>query len=129
MIRLGLRIVGTIQIILGVAYLFAPNELLRHMGHTAPAPDLLYPFGMLAARFLAYGAGFWIASKAPENNVLWIRLMALIQVIDLSVGLFYTMNGVVPWGLSAFPMFNAVWIFLMCSLWKPTKRRAVPIAT
>jgi peptidoglycan/LPS O-acetylase OafA/YrhL len=128
MIRIGLRVVGTVQLVLGVAYLAAPGLLLHKMGHSAPAPDLYYPLGMLAARFLAYGAGFWIASKAPEDNLLWIRLMALIQAIDFSVGLLYTMNGTVPWALSAFPMFNATWIFLMCALWKPRAARRSPQA-
>lgn len=129
MIRFGLRLVGTVQLVLGMAYLVAPGLLLHKMGHTAPAPDLYYPLGMLAARFLAYGTGFWIASKAPEDNLLWIRLMALIQAIDLSVGLLYTINGTVPWTLSAFPMFNAVWIFLMCALWKPEVARSSLQAT
>lgn len=128
MMRIGLRVVGTVQLLLGLAYLLAPGLLLRQMGHTVPAPDLFYPLGMLAARFLAYGAGFWIASKAPADNLLWIRLMALIQAIDLSVGLFYTLNGTVSWALSAFPMFNALWIFLMCALWRPGTPARSPLA-
>ena len=123
MIRIALRVVGTIQIILGLAYLFAPYQILQQMGHSAPAPDLLYPLGMLAARFLAYGIGLWLASYAPAEHVVWIRLMAFIQLIDFSVGLFYTLHGVVPWSLSAFPLFNAVWIGLLLALWQPKRER------
>lgn len=119
MVRTGLRVVAGIQIILGMAYLFFPVQFLRQMGHSMPAPDLLYPLGMLAARFIGYGIGLWIASAAPVRNLLWLRVMAGIQMVDLGVGLFYTLRGIVPWSLSAFPMFNAVWIAAFLLLWRP----------
>lgn len=119
MFRIALRVVGGLQIILGLAYLFAPDTLLLKMGHSLPAEDLLYPLGMLGARFLTYGIGLWIISADPLRHILWIRLMAVIQLIDLAVGVFYTVTGVVPFLLSAFPMFNATWIALIFALWKP----------
>lgn len=124
MFRIALRLVGSIQIVLGLAYLLAPDMLLLKMGHSLPAPDLLYPFGMLSSRFLAYGAGLWIISSNPEKHVLWIRLMAFIQLIDLAVGIFYTATNVVPLSLSAFPMFNATWIGLLFAFWKPVSSPA-----
>ncbi|MEQ1589076.1 MAG: hypothetical protein ABL902_01825 [Gallionella sp.] len=120
MFRIALKVVGSIQTVLGLAYLLAPNMLLLKMGHSPLAADLLYPFGMLASRFLAYGIGLWIMSSDPEKHILWIRLMAFIQLIDLAVGVFYTATGAVPLSLSAFPMFNAIWIGLLFAFWKPT---------
>ena len=93
MFKIALRVVAGIQVVLGLAYLFAPDLLLSTMGHSLPAEDLRYPLGMLAARFIAYGIGLWIISDHPEKHLLWIRLMALIQLIDLLVGLFYTATG------------------------------------
>lgn len=119
MFCVALRVVGSIQIILGLAYLLIPNMLLLKMGHSQPAADLLYPFGMLASRFLVYGVGLWIISSDPVKHILWVRLMAYIQFIDLVVGAFYTATGVVPLSLSAFPMFNAIWIGLLFAFWKP----------
>ncbi len=119
MFRIALRVVGSIQIVLGLAYLLAPDQFLATMGHSQPAADLLYPLGMLSARFLAYGIGLWIISSDPVKHILWIRLMAFIQLIDLAVGVFYTATGVVPLSLSAFPMFNAIWIGLLFAFWKP----------
>lgn len=119
MFSIALKIVGGIQIILGLAYLLVPDAFLLQMGHTLPAADLRYPFGMLASRFLVYGAGLWIISADPPKHLLWIRLMACIQLIDLAVGIFYTATDIVPLSLSAFPMFNAIWIGLLFALWKP----------
>lgn len=124
MFRIALRVVGSIQIVLGLAYLLAPDQFLATMGHSQPAADLLYPLGMLSARFLAYGIGLWIISADPVKHILWIRLMAFIQLIDLAVGVFYTATGVVPISLSAFPMFNAIWIGLLFVFWKPASTGA-----
>ena len=114
-----LKLIGSIQIVLGLAYLFAPAFFLHAMGHSLPQPDIYYPLGMLAARFIAYGIALFIIASAPAQHVLWINFMILIQLIDLGVGIFYTSMGVIPLSLSAFPMFNAVWIILLLAMWRP----------
>lgn len=116
-----LRLIGAIQIILGLAYLFAPSLFLQSMGHSLPQPDIYYPLGMLAARFIAYGIALIVIADTAEQHVLWLNFMILIQVIDLGVGIFYTVVGVLPLSLSAFPMFNAVWIILLLAIWRPVK--------
>lgn len=114
-----LKLIGTIQIILGMAYLFAPALFLHSMGHSIPQPDIYYPLGMLAARFIAFGIALLIISSSPAQHVLWINVMILIQIIDLAVGIFYTSIAVIPLSLSAFPMFNATWIILLLVMWRP----------
>jgi hypothetical protein len=116
--------VGIVQLVLGLAYLFIPHELLRWMGHSLPATDINYPLGMLAARFLAYGLGMLVIARAPAQHPFWIKNMVLIQVIDLAVGLFYTLSGTIPLKLSAFPMFNATLIALLLWLWRPKSASA-----
>ena len=114
-----LKLIGIIQISLGLAYLFVPALFLQSMGHSLPQPDIYYPLGMLAARFIAYGIALLVISSAPAQHILWINLMILIQAIDLLVGIVYTATGVLPLSLSGFPMFNAIWIILLLALWRP----------
>lgn len=120
-----LKIVGTIQLVLGLAYLLAPALFLHAMGHSTPQPDIYYPLGMLAARFIAYGIALFVIASTPAQHALWINSMILIQVIDLGVGIFYTSIGVIRLSLSAFPMFNATWIILLLAVWRPKKAVAV----
>lgn len=116
-----LRIVGAIQVVLGILYLLLPGVLLASMGHSIPAPDLQYPLAMLASRFIAYGAALLIIARNPAEHALWIDIMILIQGIDLAAGVFYTAVGVVDLSLSAFPMFNATWIILLLWWWHPKR--------
>ncbi len=118
-----LRIVGSIQIILGALYLFAPEFILQSMGHTVPEVDVYYPLAMLASRFIAYGIALIYISNAPEQHLLWIKFMVLIQLIDLTAGIYYTTRGVVSLSLSGFPMFNAIWMIVLMLLWMPREKK------
>lgn len=82
---------------------------------------------MLAARFLAYGLGLWWAAREPARHAPWIRLMALIQLIDLGAGLYFTAAGVVPLALSAIPMVNAMWITAVCWYAGATRATSEPL--
>lgn len=122
-LKVLLVVLGVVQLVLGVAYLLFPLEMLRWMGHTLPAPDIEYPLGMLAARFLAYGIGMFVIARAPARHAFWIYNMILIQVIDLAVGIIYTLSNTVPLSVSGFPMFNAALFTILLWLWRP---RPVP---
>jgi len=117
-----LRIIAILQLLLGLGFLFAPNLLLQSMGHSIVPADLQYPLGMLAARFIVYGLMLFVISRAPQENLLWIDGMIMIQIIDLGVGIFYTLQGVVPFSLSWLPIFNATWIIILLWLWRPEKQ-------
>ena len=117
-----LRVIALLQLLLGIGYLFAPRLMMSAMGHSLPAGDLLYPLGMLAARFIVYGLILFIVARSPADHVLWIDGMIMIQLIDLGVGIFYTAQGAVPLALSWLPMFNATWIILLLWLWRPDKQ-------
>lgn len=119
-----LRVVGTIQIVLGMFYLFAPDFILQSMGQSLPQRDIHYPLAMLASRFIAYGAAFIYIAKDPLQNRLWLYFMLLIQAIDLMAGLYYTSTGVITLSLSGFPMFNAAWIIILLILWMPKTQKA-----
>lgn len=118
-LRFVLRIVGIVQIVLGLLYLFVPLPFLAFMGSSVTQPDIAYPLGMLAARFLAYGIGMFYIARDPEKHIFWINNMILIQVVDLAVGVFATLGGVVALSHSAFPMFNATLIIILLLVLRP----------
>ncbi|MCA9874989.1 MAG: hypothetical protein H6659_19890 [Ardenticatenaceae bacterium] len=120
-----LRLIGVVQIVLGLLYLFMPLNFLALLGHSTPEADIAYPLGMLAARFLAYGVGMFYIARAPEKHGFWINNMIFIQAVDLAVGIFYTATGAVTLALSGFPMFNAALFIVLLWLWRPKEETAV----
>ncbi|MCB9450862.1 MAG: hypothetical protein H6672_05450 [Anaerolineaceae bacterium] len=114
-----LVVIGIAQIVLSLLYLLAPMQFLALMGSSTPEPDLAYPLGMLAARFLAYGLGMFYIARAREKQLFWINNMILIQIIDLAVGMFYTATGTVALSSSALPMFDAALFIVLLTLWRP----------
>ena len=123
--RYLLYVVGVIQIVLGVFYLFFPEFFLKATGHSLPEADMYYPLAMLAARFIAYGIAFIYIANDPLKYILWIKFMVLIQLIDLGAGIFYSLSGIVNIADAAFPMFNATWIIILLLLWMPKKSNEI----
>ncbi len=118
-LKVLLRIIGVVQLVLGLMYLFVPIKFLGMMGHSIPQADIAYPLGMLAARFLAYGVGMLFIAREPGKQLFWINNMVLIQVLDLVVGIFYTATSIVGLSHSGFPMFNATLFIILLTLWRP----------
>ncbi|MBI3776666.1 MAG: hypothetical protein HY273_14185 [Gammaproteobacteria bacterium] len=87
--------IAVVQIVLGLAFLFAPDATGRLLG-LAPAPDWTrWMFGMMAARFLGFGYGMLLAARDPYGSVPWIKAMIGIQTIDWVVTLYYVSAGAV----------------------------------
>jgi len=118
-LKVLLRVIGVVQLVLGVLYLFIPVRFLEMQGLSTPLADNAYPLGMLAARFLAYGVGMFFIANAPEKQLFWINNMILVQGLDLVVGIFYTATGIVNLSHSGFPMFNATLFIILLMLWRP----------
>ena len=123
-LKILLRLIGVVQIVLGIFYLFAPLTFLAMQGLSSPQADMGYPLGMLAARFIAYGIGMFVIANAPEQNHFWVNNMILIQALDLAAGIFYTATGVVSFTHSVFPMFNASLFIILLTLWRPKAEQA-----
>ncbi|MDO8604065.1 MAG: hypothetical protein Q7K40_01500 [bacterium] len=120
-LKILLRLIGVVQLILGAGLLFVPLNLVGWMGLSVIPTDGAYLLGMLAARFLAYGVGMFAIAKNPEKNVFWIKNMLFIQIVDLAVGIFYTINGTLALSVSLFPMVNATAFVALLLFWMPKK--------
>ena len=90
-----LRFIALVQAVLGAGFLLAPDGTARLLG-LATAPGWAnWMFGMMAARFLGYAYGLWVASQAPAQHLPWLRSMLVIQLIDWGVTVRYLLAGAV----------------------------------
>jgi hypothetical protein len=123
-LRITLLATAVLQIGLGLAYGLMPEAVLGWMGHSGFAPDLAYPLGMLAGRFVVYGGLLLVAARDPVRHRDVILGMVAIQLVDLGFGLWFTARGIVAPALSAIPMIDAAVIAAALYLWRPRAPQA-----
>jgi len=121
--RILARVIGVSQLVLGAAFLLIPDLFFATFGFSPATPDQKYLYGQLAARFIAYGIGMFLIARKVDANRPWWMLMALIQGIDLGVGIYYTVFRSVPLSASGFPLFNAAIFCALLLAWAPKKSR------
>ncbi|MBU6297062.1 MAG: hypothetical protein KGJ79_01370 [Alphaproteobacteria bacterium] len=90
-----LGLIALIQLILGAAFLAAPERTAQVLGLAAAPGWTNWLFGMMAARFLGFGYGMAVAARDPQGARSWIKAMIAIQAIDWFVTLKYLNAGAV----------------------------------
>ncbi|OHV41515.1 MULTISPECIES: hypothetical protein [Pseudofrankia] len=93
-LRVSLLVIGASQLGFGALFLLVPS-IARHLfGLTPDAPAWAHWLNvMLAARFLGYAAGMFVASRAPRRHVAWINTMIFVQLVDWVATLYYLSTG------------------------------------
>lgn len=95
LLALTLRCIAFVQAFLGIGFLAAPEVTTRWLG-LQPAPAWTnWLFGMMAARFLGYAYGMWMAARDPVAARPWITSMIAIQLVDWGVTIKYLALGAV----------------------------------
>lgn len=94
-LRSTLYFIGVVQIVLGLGFLWTPEGMAASLGLPATPGWANWMFGMMAARFLGYGYGMFVAARRPAESLPWLRTMVAIQLIDWGVTLKYLLSGVV----------------------------------
>ncbi|MEO7631654.1 MAG: hypothetical protein ABIS44_09960 [Mycobacteriales bacterium] len=93
-LRTTLIVVGIFQIFFGLLFLLAPGPAASMFGLEPDAPAWAnWLFAMMAARFLGYGYGMFVAARDPLGRVAWIDTMIAIQAIDWLATLGYLISG------------------------------------
>lgn len=94
-LTLTLRFIAVVQFALGIGFLAAPEGMASVLGVSTAPGWVNWMFGMMAARFLGYGYGMFVAARQPTASLPWLRSMVAIQLIDWGVTVKYLVAGVV----------------------------------
>lgn len=123
-LRSTLYFIALVQAVLGGGFLLAPADMAQMLGLPAVPGWANWMFGMMAARFLAVGAGMVLAAQDPVRHRAWIAAMIGIQLIDWIVTMRYVLTGVVTLAQVSTASFLPV-IFVLL-LWRGWPRAATP---
>ena len=120
--RHTLRVIAVVQWTLGTAFLLSPQGAAQALG-LAPAPAWTdWLFGMMAARFLGFGWGMWLAARAPSPHLPWVQAMLGIQAVDWAVTVLHLLRGDVT--LAQVSTASVLPLVFMALLWWSWPRRA-----
>ena len=108
--------IAVVQIVLGLAFLFAPQATAQSFGLPGAPGWTNWLFGMMAARFLGFGYGMVLAARDPAGSAHWIKAMVGIQAIDWLVTLYYLGLGAVSLAQVTTASFLPV-VFVVLLLW------------
>jgi hypothetical protein len=93
-LKLTLAVIGAFQLVLGLAFLAAPDQVARQLGFEPAAPAWAnWLLAMMAARFLGYAYGMFWSARHPRRAEAWIDSMIVIQAIDWLATLVYLRTG------------------------------------
>ena len=94
-LRATLWFIALVQIVLGAGFLAAPELTAQRLGLSLAPGWANWLLGMMAARFLAFGYGMFLAARDPVAARPWITAMIAVQAIDWLVTLKYLALGAV----------------------------------
>lgn len=93
-LKLVLYVIGSFQLVLGLAFFAAPGPVAHQLGFAPAAPGWVnWLLAMMAARFLGYAYGMFWAARHPDGAGPWIDTMIVIQTIDWLATVAYLHSG------------------------------------
>jgi len=125
MLSFTLRFIAVVQFVLGAGFLVAPEGMASLLGLAATPGWANWMFGMMAARFLAFGYGMLVAARDPAGNLSWLRSMVAIQLVDWAVTVKSLLAGAVTLAqVSTASFLPLVFVALLWWCWPRTPRSA-----
>lgn len=94
-LRVTLVVIAAFQILLGIAFLFAPSPFAASVGLAATPGWVPWMFAMFSARALGFAYGSVLAMRDPYRHRSWITAMIGVQGIDWLATMFFLAQGVV----------------------------------
>ena len=87
---------GVFHIILGLAFIFVPEELGEMFGYTEEGPEYMLSFlASLGVGMIAPGVFVIVAARDPVKHILWVKFAILCAVLTLVVELYSVIQGYV----------------------------------
>jgi len=127
-LRFTLRFIALVQFVLGVGFLLTPEGMASLLGLAATPGWANWMFGMMAARFLAFGYGMLVAARDPAAHRPWLGAMIVIQLIDWGVTVKYLLAGAVTLAqVSTASFLPLVFVLLLGWSWPRATRSAVGV--
>ena len=116
---------AVLHIVLGLAFIFVPQQLGEMFGYTAEGPEYMLSFlASLGVAMIAPAVFVIVAARDPVKHILWVKFAILCAALNLVIELYSVIQGYVTFGQAAMSIilpaiFTAA--FLIFYPWKAVK--------
>ena len=97
-LKIALILWGIIHILLGLSFVFIPNQMAAMMGFGKLDSSSIYLGAICGVTFIAAAIWLIIAARDPLSNIMWVKFAILWASLGVVIQLYLVVLGVV--GLS-----------------------------
>ena len=124
MLRFLLVLDSAVLFLLGVSFIFLPQQvLLAFHFHDLPV-GVNYLIGLWGCVFATLAMGYFFAAMDPIRNVVWVQVGIARGALECLLGVFYMARGIVTFPQAGFGIIVAALITAAYIIWYPRRTPA-----
>ncbi len=125
----GLRVTmilwGAVNILVGLAFILAPQPLLAMDGFEEGPAYFSYFLAYLGNALLVSGAMMLIAARDPLQHIMWVQLAVAWSLLDALAALYFLIHGTVHFSqMGWIPIIDALFVLAFLVLYPRHNARA-----
>lgn len=105
-LKIVLIVWSIIHIILGLAFIFVPDQASSVMGFGKLDSSSIYLGGLCGIMFLAAAIWLIIAARDITSNIIWVNFAVLWASLGVAVQLYLVISGVLGFGQAAYGLIQ-----------------------
>jgi len=94
-LKVVLIIWAALGILVGLGYIFAPQQVGAMMGFEQGPAYVPYFLAMLGITYVTIGAFLIVAARDPIRNILWVQLAIVWAILAVAAAVYSMMRGFV----------------------------------
>ena len=124
MLRFLLVLDSAVLFLLGVSFIFLPQQVLAAFHfHDLPA-GVNYLIGLWGCVFATLAVGYFFAAVDPIRNIVWVQVGIARGALECLLGAFYMARGIVTFQQAGFGIIVAALITVAYIIWYPRRAPA-----
>ena len=106
-LRMLMALDGTVLTVLGIAFLFCPNQIEEAFHFKDVSPSVNFLVGLWGCALLSLGVGYFVAAVNPVEHRLWAAIGAFRGGLEALFGWWCLSRGIVIWKQSGLTILLA----------------------
>ena len=100
---------GVLHILMGLAFIFVPQQLGEMFGYTAEGPEYMLSFlASLGVAMIVPAIFVIVAARDPVKHILWVKFAISCAVLNLVIELYSVIQGYITFGQATATIISTI---------------------